>query len=396
MAKVLIVAPYLPHPVRHGGAVRSRLLLDALAADHEVHLAAATTSRRDWVDADALAAETGVTVHALPAVSAPHPTLHKKLARWLLGSSELVARRWAPQAASRAAAISDAVRPDLCVVDSTFALPVSIGSRQVLHLHNLESAMFARADGQSRGMTDRLTRHFEARGLRNWERSAVNKALLTITVSDHDRALVREMCPGARVETVANSVDLERLPLVDECAAKAPVRLLFLGSLDYPPNLEAVSELVMAHLPVLRAAFPGLTVRIVGKDPQDFGARFAGVPGVERIGAVDEVLPSYRDVHAVYLPIRSGGGTRIKILEAWAAGVPVLTTQVGCEGLPAVDGENLRCFATPEQGASVLGEVLRGQGRSLREQGRRLVEAAFSHAAARARLRALFAEITRA
>jgi glycosyltransferase involved in cell wall biosynthesis len=393
MARILVFSPYVPHPVRHGGAMRSRVLLDALRADHEVHLAAAVTDSADASAAAELAAAEGIQVHALPAVRAPSPKLVRKLARWALGSSELVVRRWQRSAPSRAAAIADAVRPDLSVVDGSFALPVAVGPRQVLFLHNVEYAMFARDDGRVRSASERLTRHFEARGLRNWERAAIAGAALTVTVSDDDRELARGLCPTARIETVPNSVDLANLPLQPPAAADAAPRLLFVGSLDYPPNLEAVTELVERHLPSLREAFPGLRVRLVGRDPDGLGRKFADVPGVERIGPVDDLVPQYRDVHAVYLPIRSGGGTRIKILEAWALGVPVLSTTVGCEGLPATDGEYLRRFESPTEGIAALRAVLAGQAQRLREQGRALVEMRFSHAAAVARLRALVGDV---
>src|SRR5690606_22290140 len=90
MAKVVVVAPYVPHPARHGGAMRSRVLLDALRQDHEVHLAAAVASRADREHAEALTAETGVVVHPLSAHEAPRASLSRKLGRWLGGGSELV------------------------------------------------------------------------------------------------------------------------------------------------------------------------------------------------------------------------------------------------------------------------------------------------------------------
>ena len=229
----------------------------------------------------------------------------------------------------------------------------------------------------------------EARGLRSCEQRAIAGAQLTVTVSEHDRALALQLVPNARVASVPNSVDLERLSLLTVPAPGMAPRLLFVGSLDYPPNLEAASELVERHVPALRRVFPELTVRLVGKDPQGHGARFQGVPGVEVIGPVDDVVEHYRDTHAVYLPIRSGGGTRIKILEAWALGVPVISTAVGCEGLPADDGVHLHRFETPEQGCAKVRAVMTGTADAMRHNGRQLVEQQFSHEAAIARMREL-------
>ncbi|MGK0303267.1 MAG: glycosyltransferase involved in cell wall biosynthesis [Planctomycetota bacterium] len=393
MAKVVVVAPYVPFPARHGGAIRSRVLLDALCLDHEVHLAAAVANDEDRANAKALEADAGIVVHALPAYEAPRPSLPRKLHNWLRGRSEVVRRRWPKQAATEMTRIFGQVGCDLRVVDSTFALPVITHPCDLLYLHNLEHSMFDRQDGEQRRFSDRLTRRMEARGLRSYEKRAIEQTPLTVTVSEHDRSLALGLVPSARVEAVSNSVDLERLPLLPAPACGAVPRLLFVGSLDYPPNLEAATELVERHVPALREAFPELTVRLVGKDPHGHGARFRGIAGVEVIGPVDDIVEHYRDTHAVYLPIRSGGGTRIKILEAWALGVPVLSTAVGCEGLPANDGVHLHRFETPEQGCGKLRRVMADASHALRQNGRQLVEQHFSHAAAIARLRVLASDL---
>ena len=393
MAKVLVVAPYVPHPSRHGGAIRSRVLLDALGLDHEVHLAAAVATEVDRLNLRALAAETGFRGHELPARDRPRARALPKLLHWAVGRSELAARRWAAGAADAMRRIAGEVAADLTVVDSTFALPVLSGRWQLLALHNLEFAALARRDDEPRSWTERTTRRIEARRLGALERRAIARSALTVTVSAHDRALALGLVPAARVEVVPNSVDLARLSLLPPADPRTAPRVLFVGSLDYPPNLAAAIELVERHAPALRAAFPGLVVRLVGKDPAGFGARFAGVPGIEVVGTVDDVVPHYRASHAVYLPIQSGGGTRIKILEAWALGVPVLSTAVGAEGLPAADGVHLLRFETPAEGATALRRVLAGEGATLREHGRALVEQQFSHAAAIARLRQLVGEL---
>lgn len=396
MAKVVVIAPYVPHPARHGGAIRSRVLLDALRLDHDVHLAAAVATAEDQANLEALAIEIGITVHPLPAREAPRPSVLRKLGRWLFGGSELITRRWAHGADKVMYRVFEKVGYDIGVIDSTFAFPVTTHNCHLLFLHNLEYSMYAREDDEPRSWSDRMTRRMEARGLRAAEKWAIRLQALTVTVSEHDRDLALGLVPQARVEVVPNSVDLDNLPMLPAADADAAPRLLFVGSLDYPPNLEAATELVERHVPVLRKAFPGLTVRLVGKDPHGHGARFAGVPGVDVVGPVDDVVEHYRDTHAVYLPIRSGGGTRIKILEAWALGVPVLSTAVGCEGLPAEDGVQLRRFETPEQGCDALRAVLEGGASTMRANGRKLVEGQFSHAAAIARLRQLINELVAA
>lgn len=390
MSKVLVVCPFVPHPPSHGGSIRTRTMLQALALDGPVELAAAARGDHDVANLHALAHDLGVAVHPLPArVGRPSPAT--KLAQWCAGRSELLMRRWQPTAADRVAALVAGGGFGLVVLDSSYVLPLAPrGAPSLLSLHNLEHAMLARRDGVRRTIADRLTRRVEASRVRAAERAAITVASRTVVCSEADAALARALAPAVatRVTVVPNAVDLDRLPL-QPAPVGGPPKLLFVGGLDYPPNLEAATELVERHLPALHAAFPGLVVRLVGRDPAGASARWRGLPGVELLGPVVDLLPVYRDSHAAYLPIRSGGGTRLKILEAWALGLPVVSTAVGCEGLPAVDGAHLRLFDAPEQGVAALRSVLDGQGPELRRRGRALVEAEFGADAAVARWRAV-------
>lgn len=390
MRKVLVVCPYVPHPPSHGGSLRTRAMLQALAQDHAVELAAAVRSDAELAALHALANACGVAVHPLP-TSAAAPSLPRKLAHWLRGRSELLTRRWADGASVRVRELVAGGGFDLIVLDGSWTLPLAPpGVRTLLSLHNVESALLARADGVRRGFGDRLTRRMEAARIAAAEAAAIADAVGTVVCSAADAALATRLAPAAaaRVAVVPNAVDLARLPRQPHPVG-GPPRLLFVGGLDYPPNLEAAAELVERHVPALRAAFPGLVVRLVGRDPAGAAARWRGLAGVELLGPVDDLLPLYRDSHAAYLPIRSGGGTRLKILEAWALGLPVLSTAVGCEGLDAEDGVHLRRFETVEQGAAALRSVLDGQGPALAQQARAHVESHFAVDVAIARWRAL-------
>jgi glycosyltransferase involved in cell wall biosynthesis len=394
MSRVLVLCPYVPHPPSHGGSIRTRTLLQALAQDHDVECAAAVHGDADLANLHALGHALGVAVHPLAARSGGGGAA-AKLAHWLRGESELLRRRWQPAALGRVRELAAALRPALLVADSSFVLPlvgVAGAPRTLLSLHNLEHALLGRADAVPRPWSDRLSRRVEARRVRAAEAVAVAAAARTVVCSDLDAALARGLAPAAaaRIAVVPNAVDVERLPLQPRPQG-GPPRLLFVGGLDYPPNLEAATELVEAHLPALRAAFPDLVVRLAGRDPAGASARWRGMPGVEPLGPVADLLPLYRDSHAAYLPIRSGGGTRLKILEAWALGLPVLSTAVGCEGLDAEDGVHLRRFETVEQGVAALRSVLGPEGPQLARHGRQRVMAAHGTAAAIAAWRAVAA-----
>lgn len=395
MPRILVLCPYVPHPPTHGGSIRSRVLLQALQADHDVQLAAAVTDEADRVVLAALSAELSLPVHELAATAAPTVSLTRKLSQWLPSlRSELLQRRWLDDALRHAAALQ-ATMPDLIVFDSSFALPlwqVPRRTRTLLHLHNLEHRLFSRPTPGTRPWKERATRAIETIAIRRAEQEGLRRATMTITVSDDDRRIARELAPTARVEVVPNSIDLERLPMLPGRPAPPP-RLLFVGTFDYPPNQEAVTELVTQHLPVLQQQWPDLRLRLVGRDPGAWLVRFVDNPAIEAVGPVADLLPHYESSHAVYLPIRSGGGTRIKILEAFALGVPVLSTAVGIEGLPATDRQHYRAFETPQQGAAALAEVLAGQAEGLRQGARALVVSGYSHTAAMQRMRQIVSEL---
>jgi glycosyltransferase involved in cell wall biosynthesis len=397
MRKILVLAPYVPYPLTHGGSIRTRLLLDAFAADHEVHLVAPVASDADRTNLAVLAATAGLQVHPVEVPGGPRPGFAQKLLAWSRGRSELLQRRWGDHAAGEVAALASKLRPAAIVADSSFVFPVlpAFPAPMVLHLHNLEGGVFARPSATKRTFTDRLTRQFEARAITALETRMLRAAALTITVSDLDREVAQTMAPGARIVTVPVTVDLARLPQLPPLPIGAgPLRVLFVGTIDYPPNFEAIEELVDQHLPVLRAAFPGALARLVGRDDADRLGVFRGRAGCEVIGTVDDVKPHYAASHAVYLPIRTGGGTRGKIIEAWALGRPVLATAVGAEALAGEEGKHWRRFEAPAQGVQALREVLLGGGAAaMVRAGRVLVEERYHHAAAFAALRAALASV---
>jgi hypothetical protein len=126
-----------------------------------------------------------------------------------------------------------------------------------------------------------------------------------------------------------------------------PNRMLFVGTLDYFPNEDAILHFVGDILPSVRAQAPGMHVRIVGVGQSDAVAAAAGADGVQLVGAVPELVPEYAAAGMAVVPLRAGSGTRIKILEAFAHGVPVVATPLGADGLDVTDGEQLLLAESP-------------------------------------------------
>ena len=385
---LLVLAPYIPWPPDHGGRIRSLVLLRAARALGPVELLAPVATPDEAAALQQLAHSLDLTAHPLAVATSTRAQLPRKLTTWLSGRSELLQRRWNSAALARAHAAVQLSGWAGVVVDSSFALPLLPRAHHtpwVLHLHNVESAILARPDAVRRPWSEHLVRRVEARYLAGDEARAAATARAVVTVSEADRAEVLRLAPRAQITVVENSVDLARLPLLPP-PPPGPPRLMFVGSFDYPPNREAARELLTRHLPELRAAFPGLGLRLIGRDPSGEIARLAASAGAEALGYVADLLPHYAQAAAVYVPLRSGGGTRIKVLEALALGRPVIATAVAVEGLPVRDGHHYLRAETPAQGVAAVGRL--PHAAALVTAGRALVEQRFDHAVAAGRLAA--------
>jgi glycosyltransferase involved in cell wall biosynthesis len=153
-----------------------------------------------------------------------------------------------------------------------------------------------------------------------------------VAVSATDATRIRQQFRGKRVQVVDNGVDTAYFR--PSAPPAGPGRILFLGSLDWRPNLDAVAQLLDVVFPAVRAGEPTARLWLVGRNPPArLRRRAAGMPGVELHADVADVRPYLAGSHVLAVPLRVGGGSRLKILEALAAAVPVVSTRVGAEGL---------------------------------------------------------------
>jgi glycosyltransferase involved in cell wall biosynthesis len=210
---------------------------------------------------------------------------------------------------------------------------------------------------------------WQAGRIRELERALARNLDLVFTCSEKDAAAFREM--GARrVRVVPNAIPPLPAPLV---AQRRDV--VFVGSLDWRPNADAAVLLAKEIWPRCRALLPGARLVIVGRNPplaiQGLASRDVLVEG-----SVPSVRPYLDRAFATAIPLRAGSGTRIKILEAWAAGVPVVASRIAAEGLPYSDGKDLVLAEEPGEFARALVRLWRDQqlAESLAKEGRRTVE----------------------
>jgi polysaccharide biosynthesis protein PslH len=245
---------------------------------------------------------------------------------------------------------------------------------KVMIAHNVESQIWQRYHENETAPLRRWYIGQQWRKFERFERRAFAAATRVVAVSEPDAALIQDRFGGRAVDVVDNGIDRHHYEAVRP--DPDPATILFLGSLDWRPNLDAIGLLLERIFPSVRAAEPSARLCLVGrKPPPALVARARETPGVELHADVPDIRPFLARSGVMAVPLRIGGGSRLKILEAMAAGLPVISTRVGAEGLDLVPGEHYVAADGPERMAEALVASIRDPrpARVMAERGRALV-----------------------
>jgi len=266
---------------------------------------------------------------------------------------------------------------DVCVADflsATPNVPFEGPVPAIFFAHNVEHQIWKRLAARARRPWVRAFLDLEWRKMRRYEADVCARAALTAAVSDADRSLLAADAPGAKVRTIPTGVDT--VYFAPDGMREAPHEIVFTGSMDWYPNEDAVLYFTDAILPRIRREVPDASFTVVGRNPtRRLRATLAG-KNIRVTGTVDDVRPYIAGAAVFAVPLRIGGGTRLKIFEALAMGKAVLSSTMGAEGLPLVPGEHFVRADEPEEFASALVSLLRDPDRRRRlgKAGRQLVE----------------------
>ena len=308
-------------------------------------------------------------LHAVGLTIAEEPR-SASLGWWRIAGENRIPRT----ALARLRTLVQTFKPDTIIVEGTglFKLlrPLRPLTKQlILDMHNVESDLAA----QLRHL--RLERSLAVLGIRRLERKALSLVDRVWVCSNQDRerlmGLSRHKVP---IDVVANGIpkveDIpEALPAEAATDSGFPV-ILFIGHLGYPPNVDAAERLAHAILPRVRQALPGAKLVLAGRTPRAAVRALAGLPNVELIENPESVTPLLSAAHLSIIPLKAGGGTRIKILEAMAWGVPVIATPLAAEGLDLVDNDEVLFSATDEGLADLAIGLCLDPGRRARQRMR--------------------------
>ncbi|MDX2165635.1 MAG: glycosyltransferase [Deltaproteobacteria bacterium] len=357
--RLLFVAPWFLFPRVSGGRIRTTDVLRGMKGGaFEITLASpAPADGRDWS-----AELASICDHF---VGWRDDTRRSALRRVLHLASPLpvsVALDRSPNA--RACLARELARgPDVVVFDfvhTAVLLPDdALPMRAVAFTHNVESEIFARDVALARNPLARAVWRSQHRKMTRFERAALRRADAVVAVSERDAERFRRELGIETVHAIPTGVDLDFYafrPRADGGDATSAGRLVFTGSMDWRPNIDALEWLMREAWDAIVASSPQAALTIVGRDPPGRLIAAAQQRGLRWTftGRVEDVRPFIRTADACVIPIRAGGGTRLKVYEAMALGCPVVSTGIGAEGLPIADGEHyLRADAGRDFAAAV-------------------------------------------
>jgi len=397
--KVLWLSHLVPYPPAGGALQRAYNLLRHACRTHEVHLVALNQPRllakEGIVEAADALSTMCASVHVFP-LPAERSHGHRLLcAARSVASGAPFDAVWLRSARleRHLSELRNGRRFDLVHVDTVGLWPfVESWRRQpiILGHHNVESDLAARrAFGERRRWRAGLLRR-DAIKLRTLEHSAARAATVNIVVSDLDARRLSGIAPNAAIEVISNGVDAAYWRPRPDAAIEG--RIVFAGTLSWFPNRDAISFLLDEIWPALRSTDRHRSLLLVGRNPPAMAVAAARDPCVQVTGFVSDARPYIASASICVSPVRVGGGTRLKILDALAMAKPVVATQLAVEGLDLVEGVHyLRADSAPEFVAQVRrledDPVLRT---ALGDAGRELVAGRFDWRVIGSRLDAAF------
>lgn len=370
-------------PVDTGGRIRSFNILRHLAARNDVTLWSYYFGARDPEYEEALGGELPGAVVTYAGRGRGEPgtrsvTQVLDYARGLPGTVPFAVSKFTSgEVRARIAQFLRGQSPDVAICDflaASLTMPHAPGVPTVLFQHNVESALWARQARHEANLLKRAAFTIEAVKMRRYEARALRRFDRVIAVSDNDRRLMADMAPQCPIDVVPTGVDVRTY---GEAAGREPAGpvVLFLGSMDWEANVDGVRYFCRDVWPRVRLAVPDARFRIVGRNPDPLVTRLAS-DSIEVTGGVPSVIPYLADAAVMVVPLRIGGGTRLKIYEAMAAGRAIVSTTVGAEGLEVNDGEDIMIADSSFDFAAAVVSVLQAP-----ELRRRLSAAAATTAA---------------
>ncbi len=385
--KLIWFAQFIPFPPHGGNVQRTFNLIRQASARHEMHLIALNLHGENEQKLHGYEAELKKCCATVKICELPFPwrgahwwseALFSPLFRVPFSNralfSKCVFARWKDLLKTHPNALLHFDSIDLALYADAAS-----GFRKVLNHHNCESAMAYRQAEREKNPVQKKYMLLQAAKLERAEQTQCPRFDVNLVVSEGDRRLLQAIQPNAHYHIVANGVDTQYfVPITSEPEAHS---VIFTGLLGWGPNVSAMKFLVRDVWPHVKAKFPAARLYLAGKKPAKHVLAWPEEDSsITVVPNPDDMRPWLARATVCVCPIREGGGTRLKILDAMAMGKPVVSTTIGCEGLHVTPRENILIADTPQDFAAKMSDLFedRELQRRLGANGRALVEGEYS------------------
>ena len=352
------------HPANRGGQIRTLEMLKCLHTRHEIHYVAFDDGKNpEGIERSSEYCSRAYPVrHSVP----PHGSLRfaGQLLRGLVSPVPVAVQRYTSDRMQRQIrTLLEQQKFDTLVCDFLFPVPnIPDVSRSVLFQHNVESVIWRRHFEEANNPAKKAYFRQQWRRMQAFERAICREAGHIVAVSNTDRETMHALFGVRRMSSVNTGVDIQYFASRGCADAKAPAisaDLIFTGSMDWLPNIDAAQFFAAEVLPSIRKQRPNCRVVIAGRRPASAVKELAKRDsGIVVTGTVPDIRPYLWGSAVSIVPLRIGGGTRLKIFEAMAARLPVVSTSIGAEGLPVTNGEHIAIADCPERFARCCLDLL--------------------------------------
>ncbi len=387
--RILFLSHFIPHPPTGGASLRNFNIVKELTRKHEVHVLTFTQMNRHPTQEKIEASRRYLEQYCASVTILNVPTDHSRL-RWyaMLGFNLFSPRPYSmwrfwsnemKEALGRAIAANSF---DIVHVD-TIALAAYRaylhGLPAVLNHHNIESTLLLRRAATEKSLIKRWYLNLQGRKLRSAEKRAIVRFDGNICVSELDCEELRSLGKGALCRVVPNGTDVDFFRPV-EAKSEGP-SLVFAGSMTWYPNSDAMTLFAERIWPLIKEQIPGIVMNVIGSYPPAEVVRLSQSDHQFKVlGFVDDVRPYISRASVYVVPIRVGGGTRLKILDAMAMGKAIVSHPIGAEGLYVIHGKDIVIAEDPKSFADEVVELVHNEAkrRALATQARQTVVERYS------------------
>lgn len=396
--RILVIADISPYPLTSGDRIREYNLIRRMADQHEVWLAVILENPSDQAGIEHLSSFCAGVEYAY--IQRHHPIYHiPGLLKFGLAGKPLELKfRHSSDLANKIKQMAQKNHFDIVMIINSHTaqyldiLPSANGRKSVLMLENIEFAQYESLSHIERRPLNKIRAWINWRMMLRWEPSYAEKFDRCITVSENDRAILKAANSNLEIDVIPNGVDIHQYQML--LSPLDAYSLLFIGKMSYTPCSDAAVFFCREIFPLIQKKQEKAELWIVGREPPKEVMELNG-NGVHVTGWVEDVVPYYQRSQICVVPLRAGGGTRLKILEAMALGRPVVSTSIGCEGLDVTDGLNIMIADKPEEFAEKTWQLMNDAHlyRSITQNARLLVEEQYDWDILADRLVRIFAEV---